>query len=84
VRELPGARFTLDLKWMLPMPPLPPFASSAWSPFFARSAITSPLSASLMTVPTGTRRMMSSAPLPYWSRPRPFSPGFARKMRVKR
>ena len=53
-------------------------------PFVARSAISSPLSASLMTVPIGTRRMMSSAPLPYCSARRPFSPPLARWMRAKR
>ena len=77
-----GARFTLDLKWMLPRPPLPPCASVTRSPFLARSAIVSPVSASLITVPTGMRSTMSSAPLPYWSRPRPFSPSRALKMRV--
>ena len=34
----------------------------------------SPESASLITVPTGIRSTMSSAPRPNWSAPRPFSP----------
>mgnify|MGYP003693813293 CR=1 FL=1 len=38
----------------------------------------SPVSASVITVPTGTRSTMSSAPRPYLSAPWPFSPCFAR------
>ena len=34
------------------------------------------------SVPTGTRRNTSSAPLPYLSAPRPFPPLFARWMRA--
>ena len=41
-----GARLVLDLKCRLPRPPLPPRASSARWPCAARSAISSPVSAS--------------------------------------
>ncbi len=79
-----GARLMLDLKCRLPSPPLPPRATTACWSCAARSARRSPVSASVTTVPTGTRSTMSGAPLPYWSAPRPFSPRFARWMRAKR
>ncbi len=77
-----GARFVLDLKCRLPRPPVPPLATRARCPSAARSATNSAVSASVITVPTGTRRTTSSAPWPNWSEPRPFSPPFARWMRV--
>ena len=79
-----GARLVLDLKCRLPRPPSPPLARSARSPWRLRSAISSPDSRSRMIVPTGMRSTMSSAPLPYWSRLRPFSPCWARYWRANR
>ena len=43
---------------------LPPLAISARLPSTSRSASISPVSRSLMTVPTGTGKIMSSPPLP--------------------
>ena len=59
-----GARLTELLKWILPSPPLPPLARTVCIPSCAKSATTSPVSWSVITVPTGTRSIMSSADLP--------------------
>jgi uroporphyrin-III C-methyltransferase len=59
-----GARLVLDLKCRLPRPPLPPLARQTVCPSAARSATTSPLLMSVNTVPTGTRMIRSSPPLP--------------------
>ncbi len=51
-----GAWFVDVAKFMLPRPPLPPFATTKRVPASPRSAITSPVPASFTTVPGGTRR----------------------------
>src|SRR5207244_9693805 len=71
-------------KFMLPRPPLPPLASTQRRPFSRRSARTSEVSASRTSVPGGTFSTMSGAAWPFWSRPRPGSPFFARYSRLKR
>src|SRR5690348_17009150 len=78
---LRGARFTELLKWMLPSPPLPPCATSMRWPWAVRSPITSSVSTLVTMVPTGTRIVVSSPPLPYIWLPMPFSPRCALKLR---
>src|SRR6185312_5938999 len=78
---LRGARFTELLKWMLPSPPLPPCATSMRWPWAVRSPITSSVSTLVTMVPTGTRIVVSSPPLPYIWLPMPFWPRCALKLR---
>jgi hypothetical protein len=51
---LRGARLVLDLKRVLPQPPLPPRATSTVSPACSRSPSCSWVSSSITVVPTGT------------------------------
>src|SRR6185437_540355 len=69
-----GARLVELLKWMLPRPPLPPCATSSFSPCVVRSPINSSVSRLKTDVPTGTRIVVSSPPRPYMSLPMPFWP----------
>src|SRR6185437_7124225 len=69
-----GARLVELLKWMLPRPPLPPFATSSFWPCAVKSPINSSVSRLNTEVPTGTRIVVSSPPRPYMSLPMPFWP----------
>ena len=51
---LRGVRFVLDLKRVLPQPPLPPLATNKVCPSTVRSPNCSPVSISPTTVPIGT------------------------------
>ena len=66
-----------ETKRALPRPPCPPRASTTRAPGCARSAISSPSSASTC-VPTGTASSASSPRAPCLRAPRPFSPRPAR------
>ncbi|MCY1240851.1 hypothetical protein D9M72_537190 [compost metagenome] len=59
-----GARLVLDLKCRLPQPPMPPSARHTRWPCSVRSAMTSPVSMSVISVPTGMRSEMSSPAAP--------------------
>ena len=72
-----GVWFVGDLNAALPLPPFPPLATTTLCPFSVRSAIISPVSASFITVPTGTFSTRSSADLPCLFEPEPGCPFFA-------
>src|SRR5690606_6819028 len=79
-----GARLVLDLKRVLPKPPLPPCATFSVCPAVFRSPSSSPVSSSTIVVPTGTSTKRSSPPRPVQSLPEPPSPLRARKVRWMR
>ena len=72
-----GARLVAVLKRLLPLPPLPPRATTTWSPSLARSFKTWPCSASMITVPGGTAIVISLPEAPWQLAPVPCSPGSA-------
>ncbi|MNL63290.1 hypothetical protein D3C87_1874150 [compost metagenome] len=72
-----GARLIALLKRILPKPPSPPLAIVTTSPSVSISYRTSPVSASVMIVPTGIRSTMSSPAAPNMSEPMPCSPRLA-------
>ena len=59
-----GACLTEFLKFVLPLPPLPPFAATKDSPSSVKSFITRPLASSMITVPSGTLMIRFSPALP--------------------
>ncbi|MNV81383.1 hypothetical protein D3C71_1750460 [compost metagenome] len=65
------------LKRMLPNPPSPPLAMVMTSPGLSSSYNTSPVSASVMMVPTGILSVMSEPAAPNMSEPMPCSPRLA-------
>ena len=69
-----GARLVDDLKWVLPCPPRPPWATTTASPGAFRSRRTWPRSRSRTMVPGGTSMTRSSPPRPKQSEPWPCSP----------
>src|SRR6478735_5617660 len=79
-----GARLMALLKRMLPKPPSPPLAMVITSPAVSNSNSTSPVSASVMIVPTGIFSVMSSPAAPNMSEPMPCSPRLASCRREKR
>ncbi len=72
------------LKRMFPKPPSPPLAIVTISPGVNNSYNTSPVSASVMTVPTGIFSVMSSPAAPNMSEPIPCWPRLASWRREKR
>ncbi len=66
-----GARLVAVLKRLLPLPPLPPRATTTWSPSLARSFNTWPCSASMITVPGGTAIVKSLPEAPWQLAPLP-------------
>ncbi len=77
-RAKPGALRRLLASRALPSPPCPPAARTYRVPAPIMSASTLP-SASLTTVPSGTRTSRSSPLDPFWFPPRPCSPLRARR-----
>jgi hypothetical protein len=59
-----GARLVLDLKWRLPRPPDTALGDQGTLAVSIEVGDDSPVSISVMTVPTGMRSSMSSPPLP--------------------
>src|SRR5690606_35811462 len=72
-----GAWFVDVAKVALPLPPLPPRATSNVSPGSTKSPKGSPVSASQTIVPQGTSIIKSSPSLPDWFALRPSSPDCA-------
>ena len=78
----PGSPFSAKLgaglervaKAILPLPPRPPYAAITESSFLTKSAITNPVSASVITVPSGTLTITSSALAPCFPLPSPLAP----------
>ena len=68
-------------KCALPKPPRPPLATTTGS-WLDRSAMTSPLAVSLMTVPMGTLMTRSGALAPWQLLPRPLPPASAVYLRL--
>ena len=79
-----GARLMALLKRILPKPPSPPLAMVMTSPGVSNSNNTSPVSTSVMMVPTGILRVISSPACPNMSEPKPCWPRFASWRREKR
>ena len=77
-----GARSKGVAKWMLPRPPRPPRVTTTRLPLSSTSNTSAPVAGSKPWVPTGTSTTRSTPPRPYWSFPRPFSPGFPRSTRL--
>ena len=73
-----GALFFAVLKDALPLPPLPPGMIISLCPCANISAMTSPVSEFLTTVPGGTRTVRSRPSLPCIFFPPPLPPGSAR------
>jgi len=74
-----GAGFFGVAKRMLPLPPRPPRATTTSCPWRVRSAMISPVSSSMTTVPGGTRTTSGSALAPFMPFGFPFSPRAALK-----
>ena len=79
-----GARLMALLNLKLPNPPSPPLAMVITSPGTNNSKSTSPVSASVMMVPTGIFKVMSVPAAPNISEPIPCSPRLASCRREKR
>src|ERR1039458_1107321 len=79
-----GACRTAPAKWAFPRPPRPPSATTRRWPGLARSPISSPLSASVTTVPGGTGRTRSGPSRPLRSAPPPGRPSGAWNRRRSR
>ena len=69
-----GAGFSCVEKALLPLPPLPPWATTNLSPGTNKSAITKPLSKLVTVVPIGTFITTSSALAPFLLEPCPLVP----------